>query len=131
MRVTLPPCPCPICGNVHPAWMFTSAHSVHGAGRGSISRPIDQFKLNMTAKEIESSVYGPLWESLIPGFNACKPLRAQHLDSIFYRNRGFGQTDVTPSSNAPSIITVAPTDGSAVGWAILGIAGVIALKKLI
>ena len=123
MQITLPPCPCPICGNIHPSWMYTSAHSVHGAGRGSISKPTEQFKLNMTAEDLKSSIYGPLWASLIPDLRACRPVEAQHADSIFYRNRGFGQTD------DPTITTVAPTDGTLAGWVILGALVFLVFKK--
>ena len=99
MKVTGPPCPCPVCGHVHPSYEFTSPHSSgRGGGRASLARPEAIFKMNMSKEDVDSAIYGDLWKSLVPHL-PCRPIPEQELARIHGNPlSGWGQTETPKPS---------------------------------
>lgn len=67
MNIPLPPCPCPVCGQIHPHFVSGSPLSAHGAGRATQCVPHSRFRMHMTPEEEESMIYGPMFQRMFPG----------------------------------------------------------------
>src|SRR5271157_2435573 len=108
MKVTGPPCPCHICGQVHASFEFTSPHSAgRGGGRASIAKPAAIFKMNMSKSDVDSAIYGDLWKSLIPNL-PCRPIPEEELAKL-HGNPGLGQDASIPSTDpVPATASAAP-----------------------
>ena len=97
MNVPLPPCPCPICGQIHPHFISGSPHSIHGAGRATKCSPHSQYKMHMTPGEMDSMIYGPMFQSMFPN-SPCRVVSAHPGTHAVTNGVRSGQPATTPAS---------------------------------
>jgi len=100
----LPPCPCPVCGQVHPHFSSSSPLAIHGAGRPTSCISQSPYAMHMTPDEMDTMIYGPMWQKIYPN-RRCRVVSAHPHQGLYRGMSGFG--DETKKKLIPILAIVA------------------------